>query len=223
MLAFTLTICTIIIQLLCIQSRIQQDSIFVQQVEVACIIFVAIEQDIEYQEHAFKQARLFNPFISIYLITTTPYEIIHPILAQSNIVYINAHTLPKSSEHSYFNDQTTLQGGYWQLTTQRFFYVADLMRNQSLKHVFHMEGDMMIYIDVQAMLPIFKRSYKGLATTCMNECLAISGFMYIPTLDSIRKLCKFLNAPVSNPCGGDWNDMKAVAGTSLYFTLLRFT
>lgn len=128
------------------------------------------------------QARLFNPNCSIYLIAHAsvlrdrPYE-------EQDVIRVSCESLtPTPAHQNFLNCRSHLDSanGFWIWTSERFFYLDELIRTHGLFDVFHLENDMMIYVDLEKMLPIFQKRYKGMiAATFERDDRCVPGFLYI--------------------------------------------
>jgi len=83
-----------------------------------------------------------------------------------------------------YNENTQLdnqfRGGFWALTSARFFYLYEFMRSRTIKNVIHLENDVLIYHNVDDVLD-FKiadktKIYLPFDTFTRN----IASIMYIP-------------------------------------------
>lgn len=83
------------------------------------------------------------------------------------------------------------QEGYLRYTSERFLYLYDYMIAFKAKNVFHIENDVMLYVDLKELFPIFQRFYPGIATTFESEFKCIPGFMFIAQEKSMQKLAAF--------------------------------
>lgn len=107
----------------------------------------------EYIYLSLKQARLFNPTISIYFITngkiTSKYETL-------NINIIKTKDLIKTKNHNEFIKKNVMKKtgvinfynkNFWTLSTERFFYIEELMKKYNLINVIQIECDNLLYYD----------------------------------------------------------------------------
>lgn len=163
------------------------------------IVFIHIGNKIpEYTETALLQARLFNPECPIILIANDAAIQDFPLKdEETNITYVACESLIKLSAHQAFIKQTTLddqlRNGFWRYTSERFLYLQDLMVQQNLTNVFHLEYDNMLYVNLQDLLPIFTEHYKAIAATFDNDKRCIPGFMFIQNPDTMTTLANFFS------------------------------
>jgi len=152
---------------------------------------------------AVKQIHLFNTDTSIVVIAEQ--DAINRI--DSNVSYvidyvtfIPCESLTSSDLHTKFKHDSPLDktswGGLWYKSTERFFYIEELMRQYNLSDVFHFENDIMLYVDLEELMPVF-RKYTGIATVFDADQRCIPSFMYITHADAIEKLIRFMTEKAS--------------------------
>lgn len=141
-----------------------------------------------YTEVAIKQARLFNPDCPIYLIA----DAFPAFSSDLNITFVPSSSLVKSTEHQKFlknhNLNDAFRNGFWLYTSERFLYLQDLIEQFNLKNVFHIENDVMVYRDLNEILPVFIANYPGIGATFDNDGRCIPGFVYVRSRHSMRAL-----------------------------------
>lgn len=165
------------------------------------IVFVHLGTTLpSHQRYAFDQARLFNPTCPIYLIANASalenfsHDTITPIACES---------LVKSGPHASFLRESKTSG-FWSYVVERFFYLEEAMSQYRLEHVFHLENDVMLYRNLNDLLPVFQAHYsKMIGGTFDNDDRCIPGFIYI---DSLKPLSEFVSFVASRANLGD-NDM----------------
>lgn len=164
------------------------------------IAFVHIGSSIpKYTITAIRQARLFNPSCEIYLVAGEKY--LRSLnkdcdFSGVNPIFVPIESLTLHRDHIKFRVCSKLdqkyREGFWQYTTERFFFLKALIMDLGLENVFHLENDVMLYTNLRQHLEIFQNAYQGIAATFDNETRVIPGFLYIPGAKSISKLTKFL-------------------------------
>lgn len=72
----------------------------------------------------------------------------------------------------------TFRNGFWQLTSKRFFYIYEFMKQYSIEDVIHIENDVLIYYNCDVLKPKFNENlvYIPFDTLERNIC----SIMYIP-------------------------------------------
>ena len=150
------------------------------------IVYVHIGPTIpDYLAITMAQARLFNEQCPIYLIANK--EAIKKIsseFSKSNIIYIACEALKISKKHKKFHKNKNHDwslNGFWVYTSERFFYLEEFVSQYKLNDVFHFENDIMLYADLNSLLPIFHKHYKGMiGATFENDDRCVPSIMYIP-------------------------------------------
>lgn len=176
------------------------------------LVFIHIGKELPaYIETSIAQARLFNGQCPIYLIANQ--EAVQKLpegLTADDVQIVTIENLKKSEEHEAFLKDyppSKYRDGFWTYTIERFLYLDDLLTQLQLENVFHLENDVMVYTDFQALLPIFRANYKGIAATFDNDQRCIPGLFFIQDRTAMRKLAKFF---ASHAKLGK-NDMELVA------------
>ncbi len=159
------------------------------------IAFVHIGKNLpNYLEASLCQARLFNKECPILLIANDEALKNRPkTMDQYKITYIVIENLKRSKDHLFFQMASKLdrkwRDGFWNHTSERFFYLSEAIESFNLKNVFHMEYDNMLYVDLETLLPIFRQYYPGMAIIMHNDDHCVPGFMYISSLQPLQLLC----------------------------------
>lgn len=169
------------------------------------IAFIHIgEQLPPYVARAIKQARLFNKKCPIFLVSSktalenTQKHQIDP----KDITFINYETLPQTEEHLNFSEKTRFKN-FWKVTSERYLVLYDFIKAFNLHNVFHFENDVMIYINLEKLLPIFEKNYQ-LALPFDHDNRAISSFVYIKDHCALQPLATcFTNNAING-----YNDMQ---------------
>jgi hypothetical protein len=148
-------------------------------------VFVHIGPQIpEYASFAISQARTFNPDCPIIFVASqNAINRFAPSAPPAGITYISTESLKPTPEHFYFKRHTHLdskwRNGFTLYTSERFLYLQDLVVQYNLKNVFHLENDVMLYVNLETLLLVFESQYKGIAVTMNNDQQCIAGFIYI--------------------------------------------
>lgn len=176
-----------------------------------CLGFVHIGERLpDYLVDAVAQARLFNPNCKIYVMVN---EIVKQKLENSfkdmNISLVTIESTPLTSEHIIFNEKyvDNPQQGFWRFTKERFLYLYDLMHFLNIDTLFHLENDNMLYVNLAEILPVFKQHYPSIGLTLENDGQVVAGFMYIASVQAMKKLASFFAETADKPR----NDMQLLA------------
>lgn len=159
------------------------------------IVFVHIGDVLpQYLKTSLTQTRAFNKDCPIILVAN---EIAFKNVDFSDldITQITCESLIITSEHQKFRNRSKLNDrwrkGFWRYTSERFLYLHDLMTQFEMENVFHLENDVMLYVDLAVLLPVFKTKYKGIAATFDHDRRCIPGFLYIKDPKIMLKLAKY--------------------------------
>jgi len=155
------------------------------------IVYVHIGERLpSYLNDSIEQARLFNPDCPIVLIAN---EIaVKNFFSDSHVSIITCESLTVTSEHQMFQKRTklnqTVMDGFWRYTSERFLYLYDWMATNEIENVFHLENDVMLYVNLEELLPVFQKFYPGIAATFENDSKCIPGFVYVGNNTAMQKL-----------------------------------
>jgi hypothetical protein len=90
---------------------------------------------------------------------------------------------------------------------ERFFYLDELITKYRLHHVLHLENDVMIYFELDPLIPTFMKCFAGIGTTFLRDGQCIPGIVYIENKERLRSLM-----PIFAEIGGrGHNDMEIFA------------
>lgn len=140
-------------------------------------------------EHCITQYRLFNDG-PIYFLTDrqnfgdlAKYRQVIPVAIQDYA----------SDKIARFNALYNSYGprNFWTVATTRLFYIANFMRAHNLRHVYHVENDILIYFNIREHDETFQQLYKNVAITPAGPDKLATGFVYIPDADSLEKVTDF--------------------------------
>ena len=164
------------------------------------IIFIHIGVELpSYLSTSVTQARLFNEECPIFLIANEDaIKKASPELLANNVSFIPCESLVPSAIHIKFqnhSDHDMTKAGFFRYTSERFFYLEEFIRQYNLTDVFHLESDVMLYADLQDLLPTFTKYYNGMiAATFESDNRCVPGFLYISNLKPIETLISFFPA-----------------------------
>jgi hypothetical protein len=176
---------------------------FCEAIHSSAIVFVHIGKSLpSYMETTLTQAQLFNPHSEIYMIGS------HQALGKLHVPVnkIAYETLEKSQEHLEFLARRS-DDGYWRYVVERFFYLDELLMKYQLDQVLHLENDVMVYFDFDALIPSFERCYAGIGATFISDALCILGIVYIANRDRLHAVLPF----IVEMTGRGMNDMEIFA------------
>lgn len=181
------------------------------------IVFIHLGPSLpNYFEVAVDQVLLFNK-CPIYLILNKQALGSAPKSLLKKITPVISESLLPSKAHLSFM-QIVATNGFWRFTTERFFYLEEFLRQYNLKNVFHLENDVMLYIDLGKILSIFEKNYPyTIGATFDHDLRCIAGFLYIPEVKPLSELCDFIAYRAFNNNFFSCNDMTLLAGFNKNF------
>jgi len=136
--------------------------------------------------------RFFNPVCPVYVIGNG--EALRSLPVELDVTAVPIEKLLKSESHKKF-ERETMHTGFWKYATERFFYLEELVRQEELTDVFHLENDVMLYLDVEQKLPVFQKHYAGMIGAVFdNDQRCIPGFLYVSDGEPLEQLVGFIAA-----------------------------
>ena len=144
---------------------------------------------------ALRQARIFNRCrIVVAAQAAALAQLAAP--ASLNVEQVALEDLAVSDRHRTFHEISPLdrdfRGGFWTHTTERFFVLEALMTHLALPNAVHVENDVMLYCDLEALTPKLASRYAGIAATFDNDQRCVPGFLYVPEVAAIAALNEFI-------------------------------
>jgi len=119
--------------------------------------------------------------------------------------------LQESDEHNAFKSSFSLERGFWQYATERFFYLHEYIKLKNLKNILHIENDNLIFYDFTKLKAAFKTRPIWAVFDC--ESRAVPGLIYFRDTESLYPLVKHF---VGSGSRGK-NDMDAIGEFRLQF------
>lgn len=167
-----------------------------QMAEGPTVIFIHLGLTLpSWLHHAVRQVRLFN---KCRLILAADADVLNRLRIPSELAVdvISIQSLGISEKHRTFRKVSPLdrrlRDGFWTYTTERFFVLETIMKQLSLSDVVHLENDVMLYCDLEELVPKLKELYRGIAATFDNDRRCVPGFLYVPNSSSIGHLNDFI-------------------------------
>lgn len=159
------------------------------------LVFIHVGQkNADYVEHSINQAIIFNSTVDFFLISTEELYSRIKDKIYKKINFVDYSKLKKSSEHVKFLSNTKLDKcwneGFWLYTTERFFYLENFCKLYKLNNIFHLENDVMIYLDLKEKLDVFHNNYQIGLTFETDRC--IPGFVYFKDYSYLSLITNFI-------------------------------
>ena len=118
------------------------------------------------------QTHLLNESLTIYLITNSKWEEYIKKRVEKmetekkiNLKIVDCETLSETETIKRYEkvvknyERNKFRDGFWIYTTTRFLYIAELMKQQNIENVFHIESDVMIYENLEKIYTNLKSEY----------------------------------------------------------------
>lgn len=169
---------------------------FMSNLSAHSIVFIHIGPKLPaHISTSIEQARLFNEECPIYLIASKKALKQADFLKRNQVTFVSCESLKTSVLHTEFRknpEQDWSFDGIWVYSSERFFYLEELIRQHNLCDVFHLESDVMLYADLNDLLPVFKKKYQGmLGAIFEHDHRCVPSFLYVSDLDPIERLIQF--------------------------------
>ncbi len=157
------------------------------------------------------QIRLFNE-CPVFMLAERAALAASPLDDALGVEAIAVEELPISPAHTAFRQSAQVDKGFrfgfWTYVIERFFYLSSFASQYEVENLFHLETDVLLYVDLSELLAVFRQHYEGMAVPFSGDLIAIAGFMYFKDQQILEKLSFFLaNVFVNNP-GLQANDMQ---------------
>jgi len=119
--------------------------------------------------------------------------------------------LQASDEHNAFKSSFSLERGFWQYATERFFYLHEYVKLNNLNNIIHIENDNLIFYDFTKLQSQFES--RPIWAIFDSEYRCIPGLIYFRDSESMYPLVRHF---VSSGSRGK-NDMDAIGEFRLQF------
>lgn len=166
------------------------------------ILFVYFGELPEYMRASILQAHCFNPTARISVVAmASEREKISEWFPRARWVRLFAlEDLPAGNIHSHrlFHTLSPLRergDAMWHAAAERFYAIEAFMLMLPCKDtvdVLHLEGDVMLYADVDDLQPVFREYYEGIAATPVTTQWITGAAVYVRSLKAIRNFNEFL-------------------------------
>ena len=133
------------------------------------------------------------------------------LVSMYSVILVFTDTLQITDHHAAFRrgfqGDTQFRKGYWKHVKERFFYIEELMLRDSLEHCVSIEYDVLIYMDLNAVIDKLKQSFQTLRFVRDNDERGHPAFIYCPTASTMRDFNQFIVKIIQTPL----EDMQALA------------
>jgi len=104
-----------------------------------------------------------------------------------NIILVDLDLLEDSYQFiQKCNMDASFRGGFWPLTSMRFFYIYAFMVQYEINDIIHLENDVLIYYNCDVLLNKVNKNYLYLPFDNLNRNVA--SIMYIPNADVFKQV-----------------------------------
>ena len=153
-----------------------------------------------------RQVRYFNDNDIYLIVNMYNIGIDIQIIKKNRVKIVWAETLKKIDEHVQYRKKTSNKW-FWRFTTERFYYIYELMEKWNLKDIVHIENDNLIYGHIDDYYEQFRRlnNDKLIGVTRDSNTRCIGGIIYIPNKESLKNYLAYIT---ENP---QLNDMQSLS------------
>ena len=178
-----------------------------------------------YLRDCVKQIRLWNPITYIYIILDDCHksqEFFTSLEDNYEVRLVFRSMLEQTAEHKFFIDNfkgdLAFRKGYWRHVKERFFLIQELMMKERLTNIIAMEYDVLLYINIDSMINVFLKDSKNMRMVRDNDQRGHPAFLFIPTVESIRRFNNFLISIIQSPL----EDMQSLAAYADYSGAMKY-
>ncbi len=160
------------------------------------LIFIHLgDKKISYLNDSIKQAIFFNKDINIILVSNKKTFNSLDIHIKKKIIFEDVSKIIIKKNHTNFIKNNLLDKhwykGFWRYTSERFFYLQNIVKKRKLKNIFHIENDLLIYFNIKSKLKIFNKYY-NIGLLLDSNIKAIPSFMYFKNSNYLDKFVLYL-------------------------------
>ena len=145
----------------------------------------------------------------------------HFSLIKNEVKLIPIESIDISKKHKHFlnsfNLNSKFRGGFWRYTSQRFFYLEDVVNKYNIENIFHFENDVLIYNDLNIIEDLLIQNNIEAASTFDNDNRCIPGYNYFRNNNIISNLTEYILNE-----SGKKNDMEMLSNFSKAFDSFKY-
>jgi len=185
------------------------------QDKLSSIVFIHLGPVIPaYTARAISQAARFSTG-PLYLVAEQEALAAFTLPEMARMTVVACEDLSISPLHQAFRDinplNNTFRGGFWTYTTERLFYLATLVERLGMENVIHVENDVMLYADVDLLVPKLAGLYSGLAAPFDNDDRCIPSVLFARRPQALGAICQFIVERLGERPNHHLNDMILLA------------
>jgi hypothetical protein len=159
-----------------------------------------------------RQTRLFNPRLPVFLILNRATEADMRALKELDVTVVRKETIVPCRNHRDFMRRHRFSrrslGGFWLYTSERFYAIESFLQSCALRNVVHMENDVMLYADLEGLLPTLSARCPRIGITMDSDTRCVPGFVFIKDAEALAKMNGHM---VRKALRTTKNDMRAIA------------
>jgi hypothetical protein len=152
----------------------------------------------EYTNTCIQQVLRWNPTSTLYCLMSECHK---EKILDKKVNFISLESIPLSPKRASFSKRCPVEG-FWKVTTERFFVLEDFMNQYTIKECFHLENDNLIYFSMEEMLPLLRKTSKGISAPYLGSGHIGFGVCYFKGLSFLEEMTTFF---MCRPVNG--NDM----------------
>ena len=172
-----------------------------------------------YMKACIHQISLWNDNVTVYIILDAFHKqtaFFNELTYKYKTVLVYTDSLKCTDAHSFFlknfKGDTNFRMGYWRHVKERFFFIEELMIQNSLTNVLTMEYDVLLYVNTDTILKHL-RGTKTLRMVRDNDEKGHPAFMFIPSVETIHDFNIFLLEIINTPL----EDMQSLAAYAVEY------
>lgn len=159
-----------------------------------------------------RQTRLLNPDTPIFLLLSEGAETDYAALRSLGVTVARREAFVPCRNHRDFRRRNRFSkkslGGFWLYTSERFYAIESFLTACGLRNVVHMENDVMLYTDLDALLPSFVSQCPRIGVTMDADTRCVPGLVFIRDREALGSMNEFI---VRNALRRTKNDMRSIA------------
>ncbi len=142
-----------------------------------------------------RQTRLLNKDVPIFLILSAAAEYDRRFAAEQRLFIVRKESIRKCRNHrlfSLFNRSNRFSlGGFWLHAMERFFAIESFLAACPLENVVHLENDVMLYAELDRLVPALAGACPGIGITLDSERRCVPGFVFIRNREALEAMNAF--------------------------------
>ena len=157
---------------------------------VGIVLFHSGKELPVFLEYTFKQIRIFNPGVAVYFLTDSHLvkDIIFP---KYNIIVLDKDLFYSDKVDQLASVCTVPTDHFWTITTTRFVYIENFLKEYQLSGIYHFENDILLYYNLEEHHDKFQILYSKMAITPGGPDRNMTGFLFIKHWYALSLMTQF--------------------------------